>query len=213
MTKIEWDSIGQRTYEIGIDRGVLYIEDTPPTPWYGLLSVSNAFDGGEIESNFIDGRIFTNSIAKQEYKTTIKAINIPDEFNKCFGINTIEYYGVSGSNQKTATFNLSYRTLIRNDISVENKGYKIHLIYNAIASKNDSEFNSLAKTIGKNENSISIFNKPSLVNNVVTLPYRVIDSTKYSPEIISTLEDILYGTDILMPRFPSMNELDLLLGG
>lgn len=44
MPGLVWDRVGDRTYESGLDRGVLYLPDGSAVPWNGLTSIVENFD-------------------------------------------------------------------------------------------------------------------------------------------------------------------------
>jgi hypothetical protein len=213
MTKLIWNASGDRIYETGIEKAVLYIDGQPPVKWTGLISVSVAPTGGEIEPLYYDGRKFSNNIAKQEYKSSVKAFSIPEEFNSCVGVKIFEHQGLFASNQALDTFNLSYKTLVGNDIDGINNGYKIHLIYNASAIRSDINYNSISKNTTPNQLSLTLTATAPVFNGKAVSPYKVIDSRNFTNEQISDLEDFLYGTDDAFPKFPTQSELINLLGG
>lgn len=212
MAKLLWNVAGDRVYETGISKTVLYVDGHAPTKWTGLQSVSNNPSSGEIESRYFDGIKYSNTIAKQELKLTIKAINIPKSFNDCIGIRKVEHEGLLVTNQQLSNFNLTFVTGIGNDTEGLNKGYKIHLIFNATSLYSDKTYDTISESTSVNPISIDISSSYPLVNGIATSPYRVIDTRKYSSTIISNLEDILYGTDTTLPRFPTAEELQTILG-
>lgn len=213
MAVLTWNASGERFFETGIDKGVLYIDGLPPQIWPGLISVSNSPTGGEFESSYFDGIKYQALVAKQEFKSTIRTLYIPFEFNRCLGIKQIDHEGLNASQQSLEFFNLAYQTKIGNDIDSINKGYKIHLIYNAIPTVSDNNFQSISNNLTPNTLSININTVQPLVDGKPVSSYRVIDSTKYSVEIMNSLEDILYGTDTTSPSFPTPLELITILGG
>ena len=213
MAVLTWNASGERIFETGVDKGVLYIDGLPPQIWPGLISVSNTPTGGEFESNYFDGIKYQALVAKQEFKATIKAFYVPFEFNRCIGIKQIDHEGLNAAQQSIEFFNLAYQTKIGNDIDSINKGYKIHLIYNAIPTVSDNNFQSISNNSTANTLSINISTVQPLLNGIPISSYRVIDSTKYSVEVMTNIENILYGTNTNNPRFPTPLELITILGG
>ena len=54
MTNIVWDETGKRIYEIGIDRGVLYLMGVIGVPWNGLVSLEET-SKKSTNSVYVDG--------------------------------------------------------------------------------------------------------------------------------------------------------------
>ena len=86
MVAIVWDRVGERFFETGIDRGVLYPAVGDGVPWNGLVSVNHTPSGGEAKARYIDGYKYQNRATPQEYEATIEAYTYPDEFETCVGI-------------------------------------------------------------------------------------------------------------------------------
>ena len=213
MAALTWNASGEKFFETGIEKGVLYIDGLPPQIWPGLLSVSNSPEGGEVVASYFDGIKYQDTPSRQEFKATIRTFYVPYEFNRCLGVKQLDHEGLNVAQQSLEFFNLAYQTKIGNDIDGINKGYKIHLIFNAIPTVSDSNFQSITNAINPNTISIDISTiQPYLLDKPVS-SYRVIDSTKYGLETMTALEDILYGTDTTNPRFPTPLELLTILGG
>jgi hypothetical protein len=213
MAILTWNNSGERYFETGIEKGVLYIDDIPAKIWPGLTSVTINPLGGEVESNYFDGIKYQNIVSKQEFSCVIKAYSFPYEFNRCLGIKQIEHEGLNASQQTQEFFNVSYQTKIGNDTSGINKGYKLHLIYNAIPTISDNTFDSISNKITATPFSINVSTINPLISGSPVSSYRVIDSTKYSEEIMTQITDILYGTENMDARFPTPFELLTILGG
>ena len=132
MPKLVWDETGKRTYETGINQGVLYIPNSAGiysngVAWNGLVSVSENPSGAEPNAQYADNIKYLNLMSAEEFSATIEAFTSPDEFAQFDGLNT-SVEGVYIGQQPRKTFGLSYRTLIGNDTSGEDYGYKIHLV-------------------------------------------------------------------------------------
>lgn len=212
MTKLIWNAYGEKGFELGIEKAVLYVDGFSPVPWYGVSSINNTPSGGEITPSYIDGKKYLNTFAKQEFKSTIKTYSIPFELEQCLGNKAIEYPGIIATNQSTSFFNISYQTKIGNDIDGLYKGYKIHLIFNAISTSSDNNYQSIKSNVFTNPVSITINAIPPVINGVLLSSYMVIDSTKHSSLQMSNISDILYGTTTTLPRFITHNELATILG-
>ena len=135
--RIDWDQDGQRLYETGVDRGVCYpMNDqgvyTPGVAWNGLSAVNEKPSGAEASAIYADNIKYLNLMSNEEYKATIEAYTYPDEFAECDGSKEIAT-GVVIGQQKRKPFGFSYQTLIGNDTDGTDLGYKIHLVYGAMA--------------------------------------------------------------------------------
>lgn len=205
MTRLEWNAIGSRFYEAGIDRGVLYVDGYPGVPWNGLTSVNESPSGGDSKSFYIDGVKYLTTPSPEEFEGTITAFTYPDEFAKCDG--TVEpRSGLFLTHQRRKSFGLSYRTMIGND-HTDSFGYKLHIIYNALASPSERSNESLKDSIDPNDFSWRITCKPPAMSGYKSTSHVVIDSRSTDPSVLSTIEDILYGSDTDLARIPTLGEL------
>jgi hypothetical protein len=205
LSRINWDAIGSRKYETGVDRGVLYIDGQPGVPWNGLTSIAETAQSTTVKSFYVDGENYLNLASRENYQATLTAYTYPKEFEPCDGVVSVRT-GLLLTKQKRTSFGLSYRTMIGNDQS-SSYGYKIHLVYNVLASPATKSY----KTVD-NRNQIDDFSWSLSSVAPVTVGYRrsahvVIDSTEIDPTILSGIEDILYGTDSLTARLPELSEL------
>src|SRR3954469_2731719 len=140
MTVLQWDQVGDRLYETGVDHGVLYQLDpsgayVDGVPWNGLTTVTESPSGAESNKQFADNQVYVNLISAEEFGGTIEAFTYPDEFAACDG--SVEYEGVFVGQQTRKTFGLSYQSLVGNDLLGTDYGYKIHLIYGALAAPSE----------------------------------------------------------------------------
>lgn len=206
MTRFVWDQVGKRPYETGADRGVLYLDDFGYV-WNGLISVSEEPTGGEISSYYIDGVKFLSVTSTEDFAATIEAFSSPPEFAACDGSKAI-YSGLIVTQQRRKPFGFSYRTLIGNDANPE-VGYKIHLVYNALAGPSTRQNNTLNDNPNPSTYSWKIDAVPPLMLGSGFKPtaHFIIDSTTIPAEVLTTIEDILYGNESDDPRMPSQAEL------
>lgn len=213
MAQIVWNASGERGFETGIEKTVLYVNGFSPVPWYGVSSINNSPTGGEVAPSYFDGKKYLNTFAKQEFKTTIRAYSIPFELEQCIGNSIIEHQGLIATQQSNNFFNIAYQTRIGDDINGIYKGYKIHLIFNAISNNSDSSYQSTRSNISTKPVSIIINAVPPVINGVVFSSYMIIDSTKYTTGQMTQITDILYGTSTTLPRFITHYEIAMILGG
>lgn len=202
--KLLWGLGGDKTFETGIDKGVLYVNDAG-IAWNGLISVAEAPSGGDVTPFYIDGIKYLNVLASEEYEATIEAYTYPDEFLPCDGVSQIGR-GLFATQQSRKPFDLSYRTQIGNDLS-QNQGYKIHLVYGATAAPTGRANASMNETISPENFSWKIVTKPPVFRGYKPTSHFIIDSTETPSELMSQIEDILYGNDSVDARLPAIPEL------
>lgn len=206
MARLKWGGAGTRYYEAGVDRGVLYVENDPGVPWNGLKSVTESSSGGDARIAHIDGVKYLNVAKNEDFEATIEAFYSPPEFDACDGMRPLEK-GLWATAQRRRAFGLSYRTLVGNDMLGTNYGYRIHLIYNAIAAPSQRTHNTLGDVADAGSLSWSLTAKPVRWPGVKPTAHLIIDSTQVDVALLAALEDIIYGTDEEAPRLPYPEEL------
>ena len=196
--KIVWDEIGERFYETGVDRGVLYPQDkTGVYPegvaWNGLTAITESPTGAEPTPLYGDNIKYLNLLSVEEFVATIEAYTYPEEFEKCDGSAELET-GVTIGQQPRDAFGLSYRTVLGNDLEGSDHGYKIHLIYGAKAAPSDKGYETINDTPDAITFSWEVTTTPVSVTGFKPTASLVIDSTKVTLENLAALESVLYGT-------------------
>lgn len=194
MTQLTWNNVGNRLFEVGVDRGVFYQSNGDGIAWNGLTAVTESLSGGEAVPYYLDGVKYQNVAASEEFGGTIEAFTYPEEFAEYDG--TVELYdGLSVNLQTRKPFGLSYRTIIGNDTKGSDYGYKIHIIYNVLASPSTKAFSSLGSSIDPLNFSWGFTTKPIRVNSTLKYTAHVaIDSTKVSAGLVRAVEEHLYGS-------------------
>lgn len=222
MTRLTWDVSGTRRYETGVDRGVLYIPDNTGAyvngyTWNGLTTVTESPSGAEATATYADNIKYLNLISVEEFGATVEAYTYPDEFEQCNGARAPEA-GVYVGQQTRKMFGMSYRTRVGNDIQGTDLGYKIHLIYNALAAPSEKAYASINDSPEAITFSWELTTTPAEVGTIGGTAYKptasmVIDSTKVNAGALATLEDVLYGTSGVDPRLPTPAEVVALFSG
>jgi hypothetical protein len=209
MNKIEWDKTGERLYETGVDRGVLYPVETGGTypkgvAWNGLTAVTESPSGAEATPLYADNIKYLNLMSAEQFGATIEAYTYPDEFAECDGSNE-PTPGVMVGQQTRKAFGLCYRTLVGNDIDGPDLGYKLHLIYGALASPSEKPYNTVNDTPEAITFSWAVTTTPVAVDNLRPTASLIIDSTKADPTSLAALEVILYGVAaVVTPASPAV---------
>lgn len=206
MPRLTWSAVGERYYETGVDRGVLYVGNQLGVAWTGLISVSESPSGGEARPYYIDGVKFLNISSAEEYEATVNAFSSPPEFGPCDGTISIKN-GLFVTQQPRKSFGLSYRTKLGNDIDGSDHAYKIHLVYNALAAPAQRDNNSLGDSVDPNTLSWSITTLPPSITGYKPTAHLVVDSRYTTSAVLTNVEDILYGTDANSARLPNPDEL------
>ena len=203
--KLQWNQVGERRYEAGVDRGVLYIGGKA-VPWNGLIGVDEAPVGGESESYYLDGMKYLDESAPEEYGATVEAYTYPTEFSECIGRQAFGM-GFYVDHQPRKSFDLAYRTMVGDDIKGKNASYKIHLVYNALAKVSNRSYRTHEDKPTATPFSYSLSTTPVQVSGHRFSSHLVLDSRETYPALLSALEDILYGTSDSNARMPTPVEL------
>ena len=205
MTSLVWDETGEKKFQTGVDRGVLYLHDGTVAVWNGLVEVEEESES-ELKSFWLDGVKYLETLLPGDFTGTLTAFTYPDEFDQVNGLASISA-GFSLYNQPAKSFNLAYRTIIGDDVDAE-RGYKIHILYNVIANPDSQTFETYTDSgVQPVEFSWALSGTPSKIPGYRPTVHISIDSTKTPPDLMNILEDILYGTDISEPYLPPIIEM------
>ena len=216
MATLTWDVQGERYYETGVSKGVLYPfkegKYSKGVAWNGLTAVNESPSGAEPTPLYADNIKYLNLLSNEEFAATVEAYTYPDEFAECDGSAELAA-GVSVGQQKRIPFGLSYVTKLGNDTDGQDHGYKIHLIYGALAKPTQKNY----ATINDNPEAITfsweLSTTPVAVPNMRPTACITIDSTKVAPENLKKIEDKLYGTESEEAALPTPAELAALIAG
>lgn len=220
---ITWDNAGERYYETGVKRGVLYpIQSdgkyTKGVAWNGLTAVTESPSGAEANPLYADDIKYLNLISNEEFGATIEAYTYPDEFAECDGSAALAD-GVMIGQQKRKTFGLCYRTTLGNDVDGNDYGYKLHLVYGCLAAPSEKAYATINDSPEAITFSWEVSTTPVSVSNFKPTSQITIDSTKADTTKLEALEVILYGKaatspesdDEVAPRLPLPDEVDTLM--
>ena len=220
MSKLVWDNTGDRLYETGVKNGVLYVQSSSGTypkgvAWNGLTAVTESPSGAEATPLYADDIKYLNLMSAEEFGATIEAYTYPEEFEACDGSASL-VDGVSIGQQKRTPFGLCYRTTIGNDTDGNDHGYKLHIIYGALASPSEKAYATINDSPEAITFSWEVTTTPVSVSGFKPTASIVIDSTKADPTCLAALEEILYGkngtgedgqTGAVEPRLPLPDEI------
>ena len=215
MSKLVWDKTGERLYETGVKNGVLYPQAEGGTypkgvAWNGLTAVTESPSGAEATPLYADDIKYLNLISAEEFGATVEAYMYPDEFAECDGSAEIAP-GVSIGQQARKAFGMSYKTVLGNDVDNNDHGYKLHLIYGALAAPSEKGYATINDSPEAITFSWELTTTPVSVNGFKPTASITIDSTKVNAEKLKALEDILYGTEEVEARLPLPDEIATLM--
>ena len=210
MSKLVWDQTGERLYETGVKQGVLYVQVggkySTGVAWNGLTAVTESPSGAEPTALYADDIKYLNLMSAEEFGATIEAYTYPEEFEACDGSASIAN-GVSIGQQSRSAFGLCYRTSIGNDTDGVDHGYKLHLIYGALAAPSEKAFASINDSPEAITFSWELTTTPVSVTGHKPTACITIDSTKADKTKLAALEAKLYGTEDAEPTLPLPDEI------
>ena len=215
MSKLVWDQSGDRLYETGVKKGVLYPMESGAYPkgvaWNGLTAVTESPSGAEATALYADDIKYLNLYSADEFGGTIEAYTYPVEFGACNGEASLATGVVIGQQSRKA-FGLSYVTTVGNDTDGTDFGYKIHIVYGAMASPSEKAYATINDSPEAITFSWEFTTTPVAVEGFKPTASVVVDSTKVAPEKLAALEALLYGTESEEAKLPLPDEIITLLG-
>lgn len=214
MSKLVWDATGERFYETGVKQGVLYVQSAGTYPkgvaWNGLTAVTESPSGAEATPLYADDIKYLNLMSNEEFGATIEAYTYPDEFMECDGSAALAT-GVYIGQQARKTFGMCYRTVLGNDVDTNDYGYKLHLIYGALAAPSEKAYATINDSPEAVTFSWEVTTTPVNVTGHKPTASITIDSTKVDASKLAALEAILYGDDDTDARLPLPDEIATLM--
>ena len=207
MAKLVWDQAGERKYETGVDRGVLFVQNVNGTygngvAWNGLTGVTETPSGAEETKLYADNMKYLSLRSAEEFGGTIEAYTYPDEWQMCDGSANLAT-GVHVGQQARRAFGMSYRTVVGNDTALTDFGYKLHLVYGATVSPSERAY----ATINDSPEAITFsweftttpIEIPAEVGDFKPTAILTVDTTELEDgknnEALQSLEKMLYGDD------------------
>ena len=211
MAKLTWHNNGDKRYETGVDRGVLFLPDKTGKykngyAWNGLTAVTESPSGAEPTKQYADNAVYLTLVSAEEFGATVEAYTWPDEFSICDG-SAEPSDGVYVGQQPRQNFALVYRTKIGDDVAGMNKGYKLHIIYNALAAPSERAYSTVNDSPEAATFSWELSTTPVRFDDDSSTATIIIDSTKAPAEKLESFEDIIYGTELVEPSLPSPSEV------
>jgi hypothetical protein len=202
MTVLAWHQLGERRYETGIDRGVLYLPNGSAVPWNGLVSISES-KARDIKSYYLDGIKYLDYQVPSEYSAKLGAYTYPDELDEILG-DTSYLPGLVLHDQSAQMFHLSYRTQEGNDVDGIDAGYKIHIVWNITASPSDVAFGTIGQDPTPGLFEWNLTGTPSKMFGIRPTSHISLHSRHIDPTLLADLEGHLYGTEETNASLPNL---------
>lgn len=214
MSKLQWDQVGQRLYETGTSKGVLFVQDTETgsykngVAWSGLVSVKKSNDGAEESPLYADNMKYLSLTSAENLKGSIDAFTYPDEFEACDGSAAVNP-GVYVGQQTRVPFGLAYSTIVGNDTKGNSYGEKIHLVYNAKVAPSERAYETVNEDPSAITFSWEYTTTPVDLSDIGLEPSAGITVAKHevTAEAWKALTDKLYGSESEEASLPSIQEI------
>lgn len=215
MPRLTWDGSGQKRYESGVSKGVLYKQDSngaypAGVAWNGLTGVTESPDGAEPTDLWADNIKYASMRSAETFGGTIEAYTYPPEFAACDG-SYAAFEGVTLGQQSRTPFGLCYRTEVGDDAD-PNRGYLLHIVYNATASPSEKAYETIndspdAITFSWEFNTTPVAVDGDAYKSLKPISTIVIDSTKVSAAVMTAVENKLYGDESNAASLPLPGDL------
>ena len=210
MAVLTWDQTGEKLYETGVQKGVLYPMDGAVygkgVAWNGLTAVNETPSGAESTKLYADDIKYLDIRSAEEFGATIEAYSSPEEFDACDGTASLAD-GVNIGQQNRKGFGFCYRSTIGNDTEYNNYGYKLHIIYGLTASPSERSYSTVNDSPEAATLSWEVSSTPVNVAGFKPTSIVTINSKKINAEALKEIEDALYGTASEEPKILLPDEI------
>ena len=210
MAVLTWDQTGEKLYETGVQKGVLYPMDGAVygkgVAWNGLTAVNETPSGAESTKLYADDIKYLDIRSAEEFGATIEAYSSPEEFDACDGTASLAA-GVNIGQQNRKGFGFCYRSTIGNDTEYNNYGYKLHIIYGLTASPSERSYSTVNDSPEAATLSWEVSSTPVNVAGFKPTSIITINSKKINPAALKEIEDALYGTVEVEPKILLPDEI------
>lgn len=198
---LKWDVEGQKFFEGGISKTVLFVKNSGTygngVAWSGVTGIDESPDGGDTNEIWADNISYAKIRGQEKFGLTINAYTYPEEFEECDG-SARPAAGVIVGQQARKQFGLVYRTEIgSDDLGDFSKGYKIHLVYGCTTSPVEKSHETLNDSPDAETFSWTVDATPVKFEEVEGLKptaHLVIDSRDADSTKLTSFEAIIYGT-------------------
>ena len=203
--ELVWDQAGERRFETGIDRGVLFLPEGSAVPWNGITNMTESL-GREVKSYYVDGVKYLDHQVIAAFQGTLQALTYPDEMEELTG--TVPFApGVFVHDQRSKAFHLCYRTLVGNDLDGADHGYKLHILYNVLATPGNLQYASLGSIVNAQVFQWTLNAIPPQIFGIRPTSHVSLHTRSLDPALLTQLEELLYGTEETDPELPDLPDL------
>lgn len=210
MSKLVWDQTGAKLYETGVEQVALFPQVNGAYPkgaaWNGVTALNLTPSGGEPTALWANNRKYLTLMSAEELGGTIEAYTYPAEWEACDGSAEL-VAGVTLGQQPRQAFGLVAKTMIGNDTEQNKHGYKLHIIYGALASPSEKSYSTINESPEVDPMSWEFTTTPVAVTGHEPTSYICIDSTKVDASKLEALEAVLYGSDDKEASLPTPSEI------
>ena len=213
MVKLQWDQVGQRLYETGTSKGVLFVQNDSGAygtgvAWNGLQSVKKANDGAEATPLYADNMKYIELMSAENLKGSIDAYTYPEEFEACDGSAAVNP-GVYVGQQTRKPFGLVYSTIVGNDTKGNRYGEKLHIIYNAKVSPTERAYETVNEDPTALTFSWEFSTTPNDLSDIGLEPSAgiTVSSVEVGTAKFKALQDLIYGTEDKESKLPTIQEV------
>ena len=198
VPKLVWDQIGEKLWETGVDRTVLFPMTSQGgygngVAWSGITAINESPSGAEPTKIYADNIVYGVLMSPEEDALTIEAFTYPDEYAECIGEAEVGV-GAVIKQQTHKHFGLAYRTMIGNDTAGTEHGYKIHIFWDCVAGASEDSNSTINDSPEQKTFSWSVTTLPVAASGFKPTASMVIDSTKVPEAKLTQIENLLYGT-------------------
>lgn len=218
--KLVWDKVGEKLWETGVDRTVLFpMNDqggyATGVAWSGITAINESPSGAEPTKIYADNIVYGVVMSPEEDALTIEAFTYPDEYAVCIGEATVGT-GAVIKQQSHKHFGLAYRTMIGNDTAGTEHGYKIHIFWDCVAGASEDNNSTINDSPEQKSFSWSVTTLPVAATGFQPTASMVLDSTKVPEAKLTQIENLLYGTagegqsqgtDASLPTFDALKTI------
>jgi hypothetical protein len=218
MSKLAWDQVGQRLYETGISKGVLFTQKADGSyntgvAWNGLVSVNKSPEGGEDNAIYADNMKYLSLTSAENLNGSISAYTYPEEFEACDGSSEVKP-GLFVGQQTRVPFALAYITIVGNDTQGNAYGEKLHIIYNSKVAPSERSYETVNEDPSAITFSWNFTTTPVDLSDVGLNASAgiVIDKVTVGATVWNSIIDKIHGAAAQESQLPTIPELIAMAG-
>jgi hypothetical protein len=208
MARLKWDKTGERFWETGVDRVVLYIGNSAEA-WSGVTAINESPSGAEPTKIYADNVVYGVVMSPEENSLTIEAFQYPELFNRAIGRAELAK-GAYVLQQDRVPVGLCWRSKIGSDLD-KDVGYKLHIVPILYSSSSEDSSATINDSPEQKNFSWSATAIPFNVDEDHNTSSLVLDSIVFNKtgrwNALMEIEDLLYGTDYTDAKMPTISKI------